>query len=65
MYCEYDGRTYYPKYSEDLVYTEVMLPENAPVEYKDPSKLWNSVEMFETGSKAQLARTYRVVLPNE
>ena len=65
MYCEYDGRTYYPKYSEDLVYTEVILPENAPEEYKDPSKLWNSVEMVENGSKAQLARTYRVVLPNE
>lgn len=65
MYCEYDGRTYYPKYSEDLVYTEVMLPKNAPEDYKDPSKLWNSVEMFETGNKAQLARTYRVVLPND
>ncbi len=65
MYCDYDGRTYYPKYSEDLVYTEVVLPKNAPEDYKDPSKLWNTVEMFETGAKAQLARTYRVVLPNE
>lgn len=65
MYSEYDGRAYYPKYSEDLVYTEVMLPENAPEEYKNPGKLWNAVEIFETGSKAQLARTYRVELPNE
>lgn len=65
MYCEYDGQTYYPKYSEDLVHTEVMLPENAPEEYRDPGKLWNAVEMFETGSNAQLARTYRVELPNE
>ena len=65
MYCEYDGQTYYPKYSEDLVHSEVMLPENAPEEYRDPSRLWNSVEMFESGSNAQLARTYRVELPNE
>ncbi len=65
MYCEYDGMTYYPKYSEDLVHNEVMLPENAPVEYKDPSVLWNSVEMTEKGNNAQLARTYRVELPNE
>lgn len=65
MYSEYDGQTYYPKYSEDLVYTEVMLPDNAPPEYLDPSKLWNAVETFEPGSKAQLARTYRVELPNE
>ena len=45
MYSEYDGTTYYPKYSEDLVHNEVMLPVNAPAEYLDPSVLWNSVEM--------------------
>lgn len=36
MYSEYDGKTYYPKYAEDLVHNEVLLPENAPEEYKDP-----------------------------
>lgn len=65
MYCQYDGQTYYPKYSEDLVHKEVMLPENAPSQYKDPSILWNSVEMNEKASNAQLARTYKVELPNE
>ena len=29
-YSEYDGKTYYPKYAEDLVHNEVLLPENAP-----------------------------------
>ena len=65
MYCEYDGKTYYPKYSEDLVYNEVMLPDNAPREYADPKVLWNSVEMFEKNKNAQLARTYKLNLPNE
>ena len=65
MYCQYDGQTYYPKYSEDLVYKGVMLPENAPQEYNDPAVLWNSVEMFETAKDAQLARTYKLELPNE
>lgn len=65
MYCEYDGQTYYPKYSEDLVHTEVMLPANAPSEYADPSVLWNAVENAEKGATSQLARTYRVELPNE
>lgn len=65
MYCEYDGQTYYPKYSEDLVHTEVMLPANAPAEYQDPKVLWNSVENAEKGASAQLARTYKVSLPNE
>ena len=65
MYSEYDGQTYYPKYSEDLVHSEVLLPENAPEEYKNPSVLWNSVELFEKASDAQLARTLRIELPNE
>lgn len=65
MYCEYDGQTYYPKYVEDLVHSEVMLPANAPAEYSDPKILWNSVENAEKNSNAQLARTFRVELPNE
>lgn len=65
MYCEYDGQTYYPKYSEDLVHSEVMLPSNAPKDYQDPYVLWNAVELYEKGDNAQLARTYRVELPNE
>jgi hypothetical protein len=65
MYSEYDGTYYYPKYSEDLVHSEVMLPENAPEEYADPSVLWNSVEMREkNNSKAQLARSYKISIPN-
>ena len=66
MYSEYDGTTYYPKYSEDLVHSEVMLPVNAPAEYLDPSVLWNSCEMHESRfAKAQLARSYKIELPNE
>ena len=65
MYSEYDGQTYYPKYAEDLVHSEVLLPDNAPPEYKDPAMLWNSVEMAEKGKSAQLARTWRIELPNE
>ena len=65
MYSEYDGQTYYPKYAEDLVHNEVLLPGNAPPEYMDPATLWNSVEMAEKGKSAQLARTWRIELPNE
>ena len=65
MYSERDGRNYYPKYSEDLVHTEVMLPANAPPEYSDSAVLWNSVEKIEKAKDAQLARTFRVELPNE
>ncbi|MBQ8912663.1 MAG: MobA/MobL family protein [Lachnospiraceae bacterium] len=62
---EYDGVTYYPKYSEDLVHSEIMLPENAPEEYADRGTLWNAVELAEKSKNAQLARMYKVSLPND
>lgn len=66
LYSDYYGKNFYPKYSEDLVHTEIMLPENAPEKYKDRSVLWNSVEEAEKKSpKAQIARSYKITLPNE
>ena len=64
MYSEYYGETYYPKSSEDLVSTGVMLPEHAPREYLDHSVLWNSVEKVEKHAKAQLCRLNKYSLPN-
>lgn len=61
----YYGERFYPKYSEDLVHSEIMLPPHAPREYADRSVLWNAVEQVETHARAQLARTYNLALPNE
>ncbi len=44
LYSEYDAHTYKPDPKEDLVHSEIDLPENAPEEYKDRATLWNSVE---------------------
>lgn len=63
--CEYDGHHYKPDAKEDLVHKEVNLPENAPEEFKDSATLWNSVEMIEKGTKAQLCRHLKMSLPNE
>ena len=66
LYSDYYGENFYPKYSEDLVHTEIMLPENAPEKYMDRSVLWNSAEEAERKSpKAQIARSYKVSLPND
>lgn len=46
-------------------YSEVLLPENAPKEFKDRAVLWNSVENTEKGSRARLAREIQVALPVE
>ena len=62
---KFDGQTYRPKYHEDLVHSEISLPENAPKEFADRATLWNSVELAEKGQKAQLARMLKASLPND
>ena len=64
LYSDYYGEKYSPKYSEDLVSTGVLIPDHAPREYLDHSKLWNSVEKVEKHAKAQLARLLKYSLPN-
>lgn len=46
-------------------FSEIMLPDNAPLEYKDRSVLWNAVEEAEKASDARLAREVEVALPKE
>ena len=65
LISEFDGQTYRPKYHEDLVHSEISLPENAPKEFADRATLWNSVELTEKGQKAQLARMLKASLPND
>ena len=48
-----------------VVYSEIMLPENAPAEFSDREMLWNSVQQIEKASDAQLAREVEVALPRE
>lgn len=65
LYSEYDGHTYKPDPKEDLVHSEIDLPENAPEEYKDRATLWNSVEAIEKQKNSQLARMFKGSLPND
>lgn len=62
---EYDGLTHDYRNKGGVVYSEIMLCENAPERYQDRATLWNEVEQIEKGSKAQLAREYEVALPRE
>ena len=48
-----------------MVYTEIMLPTNAPPEYADRTTLWNSAEEVEKQWNSQLARRFVVALPRE
>lgn len=65
LVSEYDGKTYRPKYHEDLVHCEINLPEYVPEEWLDRAVLWNSVELNEKQKNAQLCRTLKAALPND
>jgi mobA/mobL protein len=48
-----------------VMYTEILLPPNAPHEYADRQTLWNAVEAAERGKNAQLAYSFDIALQNE
>lgn len=62
---EYDGIEHDFTKKGWVEFSEIVLPENAPEEYKDRSTLWNAVEMVEKSQDAQLAREFEVALPAE
>ena len=65
LFSEYDQKR--KSYSEKrgILYTEIMLPENAPPEYADRNTLWNAVEKIENQWNSQLARRFVLALPVE
>ena len=62
---ERDGVTHDYIRKSGVVHTEILLPDNAPDEYRDRATLWNSVEKIEKAKNSQLAREIQVALPIE
>ena len=62
---EYDGRISDYTKKGGILHTEILLPDNAPPEYKDRAVLWNAVEQKEKASNSQLAREIQLALPLE
>ena len=66
LFSEYDQKAKdHRRKQHEVVYTEIMLPANAPPEYADRATLWNSVEEAEKQWNSQLARRFVVALPRE
>ena len=66
LFSEYDQKHKdYRRKQHEVVYTEIMLPTNAPPEYADRATLWNSAEEVEKQWNSQLARRFVVALPRE
>ena len=65
IYNDYDGIQHDYTRKKGLVWREVFLPEFAPQEWKDRSKLWNAVEETEKTKDSRLAREFVSALPVE
>lgn len=62
---EWDGVTHDFRKKNWVEFTEIMLPDHAPKNFKDRKTLWNAVEAAEKSKSAQLAREFEVALPKE
>ena len=66
LFSEYDNRTKnYLRKQNEVIHSEILLPQNAPQEYLDRETLWNSAEKVETQWNSQLARKIIIALPIE
>ena len=65
IYNDYDGIQHDYTRKQGLVYEQVLLPPQAPPEWKDRSILWNAVEETEKTKASRLAREFVVALPTE
>ncbi len=66
LFSEYDNRTKnYTRKQNEVIHSEILLPQNAPREYLDRETLWNSTEKVETQWNSQLARKIIIALPIE
>jgi len=62
---DYDGVTHDYTRKTGVVYSEIMLPSNAPTAYSDRAILWNAVERIEKRKDSQTAREIEIALPFE
>ncbi len=65
IYNDYDGIMHDYTRKQGCVYSEIFLPPNAPIEWKDRAELWNAVEAAEKSKDSRLARELIVALPIE
>lgn len=65
LFSEYDQKMKNYTRKQGVVYTEIMLPTNAPPEYADRQILWNSAEEAEKQWNSQLTRRFVLTFPRE
>lgn len=59
------GMTFQYRHKEEVVFSEVLLPDCAPAAYENRETLWNAVEAKENKANSQYARQFVIALPKE
>lgn len=65
LYNDYDGVQHDYTRKQGLIWRDVLLPPQAPQEWRDREQLWNAVEAAEKTKDSRLAREIIVALPVE
>ena len=65
LYNDYDGLTHDYTKKQGCLYSEIFLPNYAPLEWKDRQILWEAVETIEKTKNSRFARELIVALPIE
>ena len=59
------GKTFSYTHKEEVVYSEIMLPDYAPEHLQDRATLWNEVEKIQNKSNSRYARQFEFSIPIE
>lgn len=59
------GMTFQYRHKEEVVFSEILLPANAPAAYADRETLWNEVQKKENKANSQVARQFIIAMPKE
>ena len=59
------GEVHNFKNRSDVIYSEILLPEDAAIQFKDRETLWNAVEAAETRKNSQIAKDIVLALPRD
>ena len=59
------GRDYSYTSKDEVVYSTLRLPANAPEQFQDRERLWNAVQEQESKANSCMARNFKIALPNE
>lgn len=61
----YLGTTHYYAYNKDLLYSAILIPDNAPRDFLDLTNLLSAIENAEKRCDARTGRVVRLTLPND